>query len=116
MTELKQLRVLRAVAEAGSFSAAAQRLNYTQPAVSRIVAALERDLGAVLVQRECRPVRLTDAGAALVRHADDVFARLSSARLEIEAISQVNGGSVSLGTFSSAGTSFVVDALSDFRK
>lgn len=116
MTELKQLRVLQAVAEAGSFSAAAQRLNYTQPAVSRIVAALERELGAVLVERQCRPVRLTDAGAALVRHADDVFARLSSARSEIEAITQVNGGSVSLGTFSSAGTSFVVDALSDFRK
>jgi DNA-binding transcriptional LysR family regulator len=116
MTELKQLRVLRAVAEAGSFSAAAERLNYTQPAVSRIVAALERELGAVLVERECRPVRLTDAGEALVRHADDVFARLSSARSEIEAIAHADAGSVSLGTFSSAGTSFVVDAVSEFRK
>jgi DNA-binding transcriptional LysR family regulator len=116
MAELKQLRVLRAVAEAGSFSAAAVRLDYTQPAVSRIVAALERELGAVLVDRECRPVRLTDAGTALLRHAEYVFARLSSARSEIEAITQANGGSVSLGTFSSAGTSFVVDALSRFRK
>jgi DNA-binding transcriptional LysR family regulator len=44
MPDLKQLRVLRAVAEAGSFSAAAEGLNYTQPAVSRIVAALEREL------------------------------------------------------------------------
>ncbi|HEV2711982.1 MAG TPA: LysR family transcriptional regulator [Gaiellaceae bacterium] len=116
MPELKQLRVLAAVAATGSFSRAAARLNYTQPAVSRIVAALERELGAVLVERECRPVRLTDAGAALVRHADDVFAWLSSARAEIEAINHVEAGSVSLGTFSSAGTSFVVDALSEFRK
>jgi DNA-binding transcriptional LysR family regulator len=116
MVELKHLRVLRAVAEAGSFSAAAERLNYTQPAVSRIVAALERELDAVLVERECRPVRLTDAGEALVRHADDVFARLSSASSEVEAISRADGGSVSLGTFSSAGTSFVVDALSEFRE
>jgi DNA-binding transcriptional LysR family regulator len=115
MPELKQLRVLRAVAEEGSFSAAAQRLNYTQPAVSRIVAALEREMGALLIERDCRPVRLTDAGAALVRHADDVFARLSSARSEVEAIIRADGGSVSLGTFSSAGTSFVVDALSEFR-
>ena len=116
MPDLKQLRVLRAVAEAGSFSAGAERLNYTQPAVSRIVAALERELGAVLVERERRPVRLTDAGAALVRYADDVFARLSSARSEIEAITQADAGSVSIGTFSSAGTSFVVNALSEFRR
>jgi DNA-binding transcriptional LysR family regulator len=116
MTELKQLRALQAVAETGSFSAAARRLNYTQPAVSRIVAALERELGAVLVERQCRPARLTDAGAALVRHAEEVFARLSSARSEIEAITRLDGGSVSLGTFSSAGSSFVVDALSVFRR
>jgi DNA-binding transcriptional LysR family regulator len=116
MPELKQLRVLRAVAEAGSFSAAAQRLNYTQPAVSRIVAALERELGAVLVERACRPVRLTDAGAALVRHADDVFARLSSARSEIEAITQAKAGTVAVGTFGSAAAAFVVDALCEFRK
>jgi DNA-binding transcriptional LysR family regulator len=116
MHDLKQLRVLRAVAEAGSFSAAAERLNYTQPAVSRIVAGLERELGAILVDRECRPVRLTDAGVALVRRADDVFAQLSSARSEVEAITHAEAGTISLGTFSSAGTSFVVDALSQFRK
>jgi len=116
MPELKHLRVLQAVGEAGSFSTAADRLDYTQPAVSRIVAALEHELGAVLVERQCRPVRLTDAGAALVRHADDVFARLSSARSEIEAITRVEAGTVSVGTFSSAGTSFVVDALCEFRK
>jgi DNA-binding transcriptional LysR family regulator len=116
MTELKHLRVLAAVAESGSFSGAAQRLNYTQPAVSRIVASLERELGAVLVDRQSRPVGLTDAGKALVRHAGEMFARLSSARSEIEAITQADAGTVSVGTFSSAGTSFVVDALCEFRK
>jgi DNA-binding transcriptional LysR family regulator len=116
MPELKQLRVLGAVAEAGSFSAAADRLNYTQPAVSRIVASLERELGAVLVERQARPVRLTDAGAALMRHADDVFARLSSAASEIEAITQVDAGTVSVATFASAGRTLVVDALCEFRK
>ena len=116
MTDLKQLRALRAVAEAGSFSAAADELNYTQPAISKAIASLERELGAVLVDRQSRPARLTDAGEALVRHADDVFARLSSARSEIEAITQANAGSVSVGTFPSAGTTFVIDAMCAFRK
>jgi DNA-binding transcriptional LysR family regulator len=116
MPDLRQLRALQAVAEAGSFSGAADALNYTQPAVSKSVATLERELGAVLVERECRPVRLTDAGVALVRHADEVFARLSSAKLEIEAITQAEAGTVTVGTFGSAAAAFVVDALCEFRK
>ena len=116
MPDLRQLRALQAVAEAGSFTGAAEALNYTQPAVSKTIATLERELGAVLVERQCRPVRLTDAGAALVRHADEVFALLSSARSEIEAITQADAGTVSVGTFGSAAAAFVVDALCEFRK
>jgi DNA-binding transcriptional LysR family regulator len=116
MPDLRQLRALQAVAQAGSFSGAAEALNYTQPAVSKSIAALERELGAVLVERDCRPVRLTDAGAALVHHADEVFARLALARSEIDAIAQANGGTVSVGTFGSAAAAFVVDALCEFRK
>lgn len=116
MPELRHLRVLATLAEAGSFSRAAERLNYTQPAVSRIVAQLEREVGAVLVERQARPVRLTDAGKALARHADGVFAQLSSAQAEIDAISRLDGGSVSLTTFSSAGRTFVVGALSELRR
>src|SRR5512141_1547421 len=62
--ELKQLRVLQAVGEAGSFSAAADRLDYTQPAVAKIVATLERQLGTTLVDRGIRPLRLTEARSA----------------------------------------------------
>ena len=67
--ELKQLRVLQAVGETGSFSAAAAQLDYTQPAVSKIVANLERQLGTTLVDRGLRPLRLTEAGSALARRA-----------------------------------------------
>jgi DNA-binding transcriptional LysR family regulator len=116
MVDLRQLRALQAVAEAGSFSGAADALHYTQPAVSKSVAMLERELGAVLVERQCRPVRLTDAGTALVRHADAVFARLSTARSEIETITHGDAGTVSVGTFGSAASAFVVDALCEFRK
>jgi DNA-binding transcriptional LysR family regulator len=113
--ELRQLRVLQAVGEAGSFSAAADRLEYTQPAVSKIVATLERQLGATLVDRGIRPLRLTEAGAALVQRAAAAFEQIAAAELEVEAIANVSAGSLRVGTFSSAGAAMVVDALRAFR-
>src|SRR5207302_8549240 len=113
--ELKQLRVLQAVGETGSFSAAADRLDYTQPAVSKIVATLERQLGATLVDRGIRPLRLTEAGSALARRAGAAFEQIAAAELEVEAIANLSAGSLRVGTFSSAGAAMVVDALRAFR-
>ena len=115
MPELKQLRVLRAIGETGSFSAAAAELDYTQPAVSKIVASLERELGTVLVDRETRPIRLTDAGAALARHAEQMLELLRTAEAEVQAVAQLDSGTLSVGVFSSAGASFFVDALRELR-
>ena len=116
MPELKHLRVLRSVAEAGSFSAAADDLDYTQPAVSKMVAALEHEIGATLVDRGTRPLRLTDAGAALAQRAGAALEELAAARIEVEAVGQLERGSLSVATFSSAGSALVVDALRDFRR
>jgi len=113
--ELKQLRVLQAVAETGSFSAAADRLDYTQPAVSKIVATLERQLGTTLVDRGLRPLRLTEAGTALAQRAAAAFEQIAAAELEVEAIANLSAGSLRIGTFSSAGAAMVVDALRAFR-
>jgi len=114
--ELKQLRVLLAVGDSGSFSAAADRLDYTQPAVSKIVAALERQLGTTLVDRGIRPLRLTEAGSALAQRAAAAFEQIAAAELEVEAIANLSAGSLRVGTFSSAGAAMVVDALRAFRK
>jgi DNA-binding transcriptional LysR family regulator len=113
--ELKQLRVLQAVGETGSFSAAADRLDYTQPAVSKIVAALERQLGTTLVDRGIRPLRLTQAGSALAQRAAAAFEQIAAAELEVEAIANLSAGNLRIGTFSSAGAAMVVDALRAFR-
>jgi DNA-binding transcriptional LysR family regulator len=113
--ELKQLRVLQAVGETGSFSAAADRLDYTQPAVSKIVATLERQLGTTLVDRGIRPLRLTEAGSALAERATAAFEQITAAELEVEAIANLSAGHLRVGTFSSAGASLVVDALRAFR-
>src|SRR5919198_3777864 len=107
MLDVRRLRVLREVAQRGSFSAAAEALSFTQSAVSQQIAALEREAGTVLVQRSARGVRLTDAGRALVEHADVILARLSDAEAELEAIAGLRGGRVRLAAFPSAGASVV---------
>src|SRR3954469_11452728 len=94
MLDVKRMRVLKEVAVHGSFSAAAEALAYTQSAVSQQIAALERETGAVLVDRSARGVRLTDAGRALVCHTDAILARLSDAEAELDAIAGLRGGAL----------------------
>jgi DNA-binding transcriptional LysR family regulator len=116
MFDVKQLRVLRAVAEHGSFSAAADALSYTQPAVSQQIAALEKRAGTTLVDRGSRGVRLTDAGQALVEHAEVVIARLAAAEAELEAIAGIRGGRVRLSSFPTAGASLLPPAVAEFTR
>ena len=116
MFDVKQLRVLRAVAEHGSFSAAAEALSYTQPAVSQQIAALERRAGTTLVDRGSRGVRLTDAGRALVDHAEVVLARLAAAEAELEAIAGVRGGRVRVSAFPTAAASILPSAVALFSE
>jgi DNA-binding transcriptional LysR family regulator len=115
MLSLTRLRVLAELAERGSFSAAAEALNYTQSAVSKQVAAFEREVGTQLVLREWRPVRLTAAGEALVSHAGALFERLAAAEAELEAIAALEAGRLRVGTFATAGATLVVRALAAFR-
>ena len=59
-------------------------LGYTQPAISRHVALLERETGTTLLERRSTGVRLTDAGELLVRHADIILARLTDAEEDLD--------------------------------
>lgn len=116
MLDVKRMRVLKAVADEGSFSAAADSLAYTQSAVSQQIAALERETATVLVDRNARGVRLTDAGRALVAHADAVLARLADAEAELEAIAGLRGGRLRLASFPSAGATIMPKAIARFRR
>jgi DNA-binding transcriptional LysR family regulator len=116
MLDVKQLRVLKAVAEHGSFSAAAESLSYTQPAISQQIAALERQAGTTLVDRGSRGVTLTEAGRTLVDHAEVVLARLSAAEAELEAIRGVRGGRVRMSSFPTAGASLLPPAVALFTQ
>ena len=115
MLDVRRLRVLREVATRGSFSSAADALNFTQSAVSQQIAALEREAGTTLVERNARGVRLTEAGEALVRHTDVILARLADAEAELHAIAGLRGGRLRLAAFPTAGASIVPPAIARFR-
>jgi DNA-binding transcriptional LysR family regulator len=116
MLEVHRLQVLVEVADRGSFSAAAAALVCTQPAVSRQIAALERQVGARLLERLPRGVRLTQAGELAVEHARSALARLALAETQLKALADLEGGKLRLGAFASANTSLVPDAIIRFRQ
>jgi DNA-binding transcriptional LysR family regulator len=108
------LRVMQEVARRGSFSAAAERLGYTQSAVSRQVALMEKAVGRALFERHARGVRLTAAGAALVRRADTVLAELEGARQDLDDLGMRQPGRLRIGAFSTAMGSLVPRAMAAF--
>ncbi|MBR0648350.1 LysR family transcriptional regulator [Roseomonas terrae] len=95
--QLHQLRYFVHVAELGSFSRAASRLNVTQPALSRQVSLLEQELGVRLLHRDGRGVSLTGSGATLLEHATDLLDRIRDARQAVAASDAVIEGSVRIG-------------------
>nr|WSW67293.1 LysR family transcriptional regulator [Streptomyces sp. NBC_00995] len=115
MIEARHLRVLRAVAGTGSFSAAARELGCTQPAVSQQMKALESSAGTTLLIRTGREMRLTQAGEALVRHASGILAGLTAAEEEVAAIAGLRAGRVRLVSFPSGSSTLVPGALAALR-
>jgi DNA-binding transcriptional LysR family regulator len=116
MLDVRRMRVLREVAQRGSFSAAAEALSFTQSAVSQQIAALEREAGTTLVERSVRGIRLTDAGRALVRHTEAILGRLAEAEAELEAIAGLRGGRLRMASFESAGATLMPLAIATFRE
>jgi DNA-binding transcriptional LysR family regulator len=109
------LRVLREVAQAGSFTAAAHSLGYTQSAVSRQVAALEAVAGRRLFDRSRHGVTLTPAGTRLLASAVRVLDELDAALREV-AGDEVAAGLVRLGAFATAAAGLVPKALASLPR
>lgn len=116
MLDLKQLRVLAAVAASGSMTAAAAELAYTPSAVSQQMAALERRIGAPLLVRHARGARLTAAGALLVDRLAEIDSRLQALESDVEDLLQLRSGRLRLGAFASAATRLLPPAIDSFRR
>jgi DNA-binding transcriptional LysR family regulator len=115
MLNVGRLRILREVAHRGSFSAAAEALSYTQPAVSQQIAGLESEAGMQLLERHPRGVTLTAAGQALVGHAEGILAGLEAAEGALAAIHGLRGGRLRIGAFPTAGSTLMPPAIAAFR-
>ena len=99
MLDVRRLRVLREVALRGTIAAAAEALHLTGPAVSQQLAALERESGVTLLERDGRSVRLTAAARMLVAHTETILAQLEAAEADLAAGEGRFGGSLRLAAF-----------------
>ena len=113
--KLNQLRDVVAIAERGSLRAAARHLTLAQPALTRSVHELERELGVPLFERRARGMILTPMGEAFVRRASAVLSEVRRARDEVEQLHGGTRGRVVAGLSLAAHIALLPPALKPFR-
>lgn len=115
--ELRHLQALVAVAAERSFGRAAERLGFTQSAVSQQIAALERVVGEPVFDRPGgpKPVSLTPAGAVLLEHAHAVLDRLRQAEDDLDRLRAGTAGRIVVGTFQSISVKVLPEVIGRLR-
>ncbi len=113
--ELQALRYFVAVAREGGFTRASQVLHVTQPAISKMVKALEEELGAPLLVRDRHGVGLTDAGHVLLERAVGVLDSLRVAKEEVLELSALRRGRLRVGMPPIMGVAFFAPLLAEFH-
>ncbi len=112
--DIDSLKAFMAVADAGSFSQAADRLHLTQPAISKRIAQLEGQLDARLFDRIGRTVRLTEAGTALAHRANIILQQVEDTERAIRNLSGEVSGQLSLATSHHVGLWRLPEVLHDY--
>ncbi len=116
MIEVRRLRVLRALADHGTVTAAAEVLHLTPSAVSQQLAALESEVGQELLERRGRRVAITSAGRLLLAHADTILAEVERAEDAMRLHANGANGEVRVVAFATAITLLVAPALTRLRE
>ena len=114
--ELRHLRYFQAVAEELSYSRAAQRLRIAQPALSRAVQEVEAALGAQMLERNRRTVRLTPAGRVLLREAAILFERWDEAMRRVRRTAAGEEGELRIGYIGPPTQPFLGKLLREYRR
>ncbi|GAB3469221.1 LysR substrate-binding domain-containing protein [Massilia terrae] len=115
MFEISQLRCFVAVAEELHFSRAAERLNMTQPPLSRQIRLLEHQVGTQLLERSSRNVRLTAAGTAFLPEATRILRMAEEAMFTARRAAKGEQGSLSIGFTSASGYSLLPELVSKLK-
>lgn len=116
MFEISQLRCFVAVAEELHFSRAAERLNMTQPPLSRQIQLLEHSVGAQLLDRSSRVVRLTAAGKAFLPEASRILRLSEEAALMARRVARGEQGSLAIGFTSASGYTLLPEVVRRLRE
>jgi DNA-binding transcriptional LysR family regulator len=114
--ELRHLRYFQAVAEELSFSRAARRLRIAQPALSRAVQEMERELGTQLIERERKSPRLTPAGAVLLHETGVLLERLDEAIRRVRRTAKGEEGELRLGYIGPPTRAFLGRLLKEYAR
>lgn len=114
--EIHQLRYFLAIAQTGSFTGAAQACHVSQPSLSSQVAKLEDELGGPLIERSRQGARLTQRGELFRGRAAEALRQLESGRYELEELSGLKRGSVTLGCLPTTGAYLLPPLLKAFGK
>lgn len=112
---LSALRLFARAARVGNFSGAGRELGLSQPSASRLIAALEDEVGATLFNRTTRAVTLTEAGATYLMRVEAILAALDEADHEARGTGELRG-SLRIGTPISLGLREIVPRLPAFMK
>ena len=113
--DLRQLRYVVAVADERHFTRAAAREHVAQPALSQQIRKLEQELGLTLFHRTTRHVATTEAGDQLVARARRVLAEIAAAETELQQLSELLTGSVTIGVTQTPGPLDVLRLLSSYH-
>lgn len=114
--DIRQLRYFAAVVEEGTISAAARKLNISQPPLSMQIRQLEKELGVVLFERGARKITLTEAGSILYKYALEILEMESIAEDEIANYRLGRKGSIRIGMISSSFSQEVFALLREFHR
>src|SRR5579883_1096373 len=113
--ELRHLSTFKAIAEAGSFVQAAERLQYAQSTITLQIQQLEEELGVELFDRTLRKIRLTAAGHALLIHAQRVLHQVEQMQQDLEDLAHGESGHLRIGMIEAVAHLYLTDVLRMFR-